>query len=84
MTDGYVPLYLVDKLMKFGLTYEQIFERIINRSQLMNTTILDRLQKNTRSLTANRRIQRLRNETLSHGWQQLLIWLNNPKQLANI
>ena len=68
MKDGFVPLYLVDKLMKFGLTYEQIFERIINRSQLMNTTILQRLQKNTRSLTANERIQRLRNETLSHGW----------------
>jgi hypothetical protein len=68
MKDGFVPLYLVDKLMKFGLTYEQIFERIINRSQLMNTTILQRLQKSTRSLTANERIQRLRNETLSHGW----------------
>ena len=68
MNDGFVPLYLVDKLMSFGLTYEQIFQRIVNRSQLMNTTILQRLQKNTRSLTANDRIQRLRNETLTHGF----------------
>jgi len=68
MKDGYVPLYLVDKLMEFGLTYPQILERITNRGQLMNTTILQRIHKRTKSLQGNERIQKLREEVLSHGF----------------
>ena len=53
-------LYIYRKKMKFGLKYNQIFERITNRADLMNTTILDRLQKRKQITYANRRIFALR------------------------
>ena len=68
MTDGFVPLYIIDRLTKYGLTYPQIFERLTNRADLMNTTILDRLIKKTNALQYNERIAALRNSALSHGF----------------
>jgi len=68
MTDGYVPLYVQKKLSDFGLTYNQIFERITNRADLMNTTILDRLIKKTNAMQNNRRIGALRDMAISHGF----------------
>ena len=68
MTDGYVPLYVQKKLSDFGLTYNQIFERITNRADLMNTTILDRLLKKTNAMQNNRRIGALRDMAISHGF----------------
>jgi len=68
MTDGYVPLYVQKKLSDFGLTYNQIFERITNRADLMNTTIIDRLLKKTNAMQNNRRIGALRDMAISHGF----------------
>ena len=68
MTDGYVPLYIQKKLSDFGLTYNQIFERITNRADLMNTTILDRLLKKTNAMQNNKRIGALRDMAISHGF----------------
>ena len=68
MTDGYVPLYVQKKLSDFGLTYNQIFERITNRADLMNTTILERLLKKTNAMQNNRRIGALRDMAISHGF----------------
>ena len=68
MTDGYVPLYIQKKLSDFGLTYNQIFERITNRADLMNTTIIDRLLKKTNAMQNNRRIGALRDMAISHGF----------------
>ena len=68
MTDGFVPLYILNRLTKYGLTYPQIFDRLTNRADLMNTTILDRLIKKTNSMQYNKRINALRNSALSHGF----------------
>jgi len=68
MTDGYVPLYIQKKLSDFGLTYNQIFERITNRADLMNTTIIDRLLKKTNAMQNNKRIGALRDMAVSHGF----------------
>ena len=68
MTDGYVPLYVHKKLSDFGLTYNQIFERITNRADLMNTTILDILIKKTNAMQNNKRIGALRDMAISHGF----------------
>jgi len=68
MTDGYIPLYIQKKLSDFGLTYNQIFERITNRADLMNTTIIDRLLKKTNAMQNNRRIGALRDMAISHGF----------------
>ena len=68
MTDGYVPLYIQKKLTDYGLTYNQIFERLTNRADLMNTTILDRLLKKTNAMQNNRRIGALRDMAISHGF----------------
>ena len=68
MTDGFVPLYIQQRLTNYGLTYPQILERITNRAELMNTTILDRLIKSTNAMQYNDRIGRLRNMAISHGF----------------
>jgi|5B_taG_2_1085324.scaffolds.fasta_scaffold00686_3 hypothetical protein len=68
MTDGFVPLYILNRLTKYGLTYPQIFDRLTNRADLMNTTILDRLIKKTNSMQYNKRISALRNSAISHGF----------------
>ena len=68
MTDGFVPLYILNRLTKYGLTYPQIFDRLTNRADLMNTTILDRLIKKTNSMQYNKRIGALRNSAISHGF----------------
>ena len=68
MTEGYVPLYIVKKLSDFGLTQSQIFERVTNRADLMNTTILDRMLKKTNAMQNNKRINSLRDMAISHGF----------------
>jgi hypothetical protein len=68
MTEGYVPLYIVKKLTDFGLTQNQIFERLTNRADLMNTTILDRMLKKTNAMQNNKRINSLRDMAISHGF----------------
>ena len=50
------------------IMYIEIYERITNRADLMNTTILDRLIKKTNALQYNERIAALRNSALSHGF----------------
>jgi len=69
MTDGFVPLYIQQRLTNYGLTYPQILERITNRAELMNTTILGRLIKSTNAMQYNDRISKLRNMALSHGFE---------------
>ena len=69
MKEGFVPLYIVDRLKNYGLSFDQIWERITNRSELMNTTILDRLIKKTNALQYNDRIGKLREMAESRGFQ---------------
>ena len=69
MKEGFVPLYIIDRLKNYGLTFDQIWERVTNRSELMNTTILDRLIKKTNALQYNDRISKLREMVTSRGFQ---------------
>ena len=62
------PLYIIDRLKNYGLSFDQIYERIVNRSDLMNTTILDRLIKKTNAMKHNERINALRNMAISRGF----------------
>ena len=68
MKEGFVPLYIIDRLKNYGLSFDQIYERIVNRSDLMNTTILDRLIKKTNAMKHNERINALRNMAISRGF----------------
>jgi len=69
MKEGFVPLYIIDRLKNYGLSFDQIWERVTNRSELMNTTILDRLIKKTNALQYNDRIGKLREMATSRGFQ---------------
>ena len=69
MKEGFVPLYIIDRLKNYGLSFDQIWERVTNRSDLMNTTILDRLIKKTNALQYNDRIGKLREMATSRGFQ---------------
>ena len=68
MKEGFIPLYIVDRLKNYGLNFDQIYERITNRADLMNTTILDRLIKKTNAMKHNERINALRNMAISRGF----------------
>ena len=68
MKEGFIPLYIVDRLKNYGLNFDQIYERITNRAELMNTTILDRLIKKTNAMKHNERINALRNMAISRGF----------------
>lgn len=68
MTDGFIPLYIVDRLKNYGLNFSQIYERVTNRTDLMNTTILERLIKRTNALHYNERVNKLRDMALSRGF----------------
>ena len=54
---------------KEGLSFDQIWERVTNRADLMNTTILDRLIKKTNALQYNDRISKLREMAETRGFQ---------------
>jgi len=69
MKEGFVPLYIIDRLKNYGLSFDQIWERVTNRADLMNTTILDRLIKKTNALQYNDRISKLREMAESRGFQ---------------
>ena len=69
MKEGFVPLYIIDRLKNYGLSFDQIWERVTNRADLMNTTILDRLIKKTNALQYNDRIGKLREMALTRGFQ---------------
>ena len=69
MKEGFVPLYIIDRLKNYGLSFDQIWERVTNRSELMNTTILDRLIKKTNALQYYDRIGKLREMAESRGFQ---------------
>ena len=69
MKEGFVPLYIIDRLKNYGLSFDQIWERVTNRADLMNTTILDRLIKKTNALQYNDRIGKLREMAESRGFQ---------------
>ena len=68
MKEGFIPLYIIDRLNSYGLNFNQIYERITNRADLMNTTILDRLIKKTNALQYNDRVAKLRNMAASRGF----------------
>ena len=68
MTDGFIPLPIIDSLKNYGLNFSQIYERVTNRADLMNTTILERLIKRTNSLHYNDRVNKLRDMALSRGF----------------
>jgi hypothetical protein len=68
MKEGFIPLYIIDRLKNYGLSFDQIYERITNRAELMNTTILDRLIKKTNAMKHNDRINKLRNKAISRGF----------------
>ena len=68
MKEGFIPLYIIDRLKNYGLSFDQIHERITNRADLMNTTILDRLIKKTNAMQHNDRINKLRNKAMSRGF----------------
>ena len=68
MKEGFIPLYIIERLSNYGLTFDQIYERITNRTDLMNTTILDRLIKKTNAMKHNDRINALRNMAISRGF----------------
>ena len=68
MKEGFIPLYIIDRLNSYGLNFNQIYERITNRADLMNTTILDRLIKKTNALQYNDRVAKLRNMAQSRGF----------------
>ena len=68
MKEGFIPLYIVDRLKNYGLNFDQIYERITNRADLMNTTILDRLIKKTNAMKHNERVNALRNMAISRGF----------------
>jgi len=68
MKEGFIPLYIVDRLKNYGLNFDQIYSRITNRADLMNTTILDRLIKKTNSMKHNDRINKLRNMAITRGF----------------
>ncbi len=68
MKEGFIPLYIIDRLKNYGLSFDQIYERITNRADLMNTTILDRLIKKTNAMQHNDRINKLRNKAMSRGF----------------
>ncbi len=68
MKEGFIPLYIVDRLKNYGLSFDQIYERVTNRADLMNTTILDRLIKKTNSMQHNERVNKLRNMAISRGF----------------
>jgi len=68
MTEGFIPLYIVDRLKNYGLNFSQIYERVTNRTDLMNTTILERLIKRTTALHYNERVNKLRDMALSRGF----------------
>ena len=69
MKEGFIPLYIIDRLKNYGLNFSQIYERITNRADLMNTTILDRLIKRTNSMQYNDRVAKLRNMAQSRGFE---------------
>ncbi|ASF00447.1 hypothetical protein [uncultured virus] len=69
MKEGFVPLYIVDRLKNYGLSFDQIWERVTNRADLMNTTILDRLIKKTNALQYNDRVSKLREMAETRGFQ---------------
>ena len=69
MTDGFIPLAIIDRLEKYGLNFSQIYERVTNRVDLMNTTILERLVERTNTLHYNDRVNKLRDMALSRGFQ---------------
>ena len=69
MKEGFVPLYIIDRLKNYGLTFDQIWERVTNRADLMNTTILDRLIKKTNALQYNDRVSKLREMAETRGFQ---------------
>ena len=68
MKEGFIPLYIVDRLKNYGLNFDQIYERVTNRADLMNTTILDRLIKKTNAMKHNERVNKLRNMAISRGF----------------
>ena len=68
MKEGFIPLYIIDRLKNYGLNFDQIYERVTNRADLMNTTILDRLIKKTNAMKHNERINALRNMAISRGF----------------
>ena len=68
MKEGFIPLYIVDRLKNYGLSFDQIYERVTNRADLMNTTILDRLIKKTNAMQHNERVNKLRNMAISRGF----------------
>ena len=68
MKEGFIPLYIIDRLKNYGLNFDQIYSRITNRADLMNTTILDRLIKKTNSMKHNDRINKLRNMAITRGF----------------
>ena len=68
MKEGFIPLYIIDRLKNYGLSFDQIYERVTNRAELMNTTILDRLIKKTNAMKHNDRINKLRNKAVSRGF----------------
>ena len=69
MKEGFVPLYIIDRLKNYGLSFDQIWERVTNRADLMNTTILDRLIKKTNALQYNDRVSKLREMAETRGFQ---------------
>ena len=68
MKEGFIPLYIIDRLKNYGLNFDQIYERVTNRADLMNTTILDRLIKKTNAMKHNERVNKLRNMAISRGF----------------
>ena len=66
--EGFVPLWLYNKLQEYGLTIEQIDTKITNRLELMDSDFISRLSKRTKSLQGNTRIDRLVNDILKRKY----------------
>ena len=63
------PTFLEMIIGSGPLNFNQIYERITNRADLMNTTILDRLIKKTNALQYNDRVSKLREMAETRGFQ---------------
>ena len=60
MADGFVPWHLYERARQFGVLPGSFKTRILNRVELMNTTIIDRTLKRSKSLRFNENVKELR------------------------
>ena len=60
MKDGFVPVHLYEMAREFGVLPASFRDRILNRVDLWNSTMLDRIMKNTKSSRHSKQIAELR------------------------